>query len=102
MGIEGERSGGRLRILPAAFDAFLLDSGLAVFRRPRHAALEQALASVESDFDVIVIDSPPSLGLAMDAGLHYARRRDGERPGALPVLVIPVEAEAPRPRRTGC
>ncbi|MFD3557770.1 ParA family protein [Streptomyces goshikiensis] len=92
VGIEGERFGGRLRILPAAFDAFLLDSGLTVFRGPRHAALERALASVESDFDVIVIDSPPSLGLAMDAGLHYARRRDGERPGASG-LVIPVEAE---------
>ncbi|MGW7201492.1 ParA family protein [Streptomyces chryseus] len=90
--IAADRFGGRLRILPAAFDAFLLDSGLTVFRGPRHAALERALAPLEEHFDVIVIDSPPSLGLAMDAGLHYARRRDGERPGASG-LVIPVEAE---------
>ncbi|WP_331743819.1 ParA family protein (plasmid) [Streptomyces sp. NBC_00873] len=90
--IEGARFGDRLRILPAAFDAFLLDSGLTVFRGPRHAALERALAPVEEHFDVIVIDSPPSLGLAMDAGLVYGRQRDGEKPGASG-LVIPVEAE---------
>ncbi|WP_424216735.1 ParA family protein (plasmid) [Streptomyces sp. BI20] len=90
--IEGERFGGRLRIVPAAFDAFLLDSGLTVFRGPRHAALERALSPVENEFDAIVIDSPPSLGLAMDAGLHYARRREGERAGTSG-LVIPVEAE---------
>ncbi|MFE5097059.1 ParA family protein [Streptomyces sp. NPDC056638] len=90
--IEGARFGDRLRVLPAAFDAFLLDSGLTVFRGPRHAALERALASVEEHFDVIVIDSPPSLGLAMDAGLVYGRQRDGEKPG-VSGLVIPVEAE---------
>ncbi|MGW2355204.1 ParA family protein [Actinacidiphila glaucinigra] len=90
--IEGERFGDRLRILPAAFDAFLLDSGLTVFRGPRHAALERALAPLEEHFDVIVIDSPPSLGLAMDAGIYYGRRRDSERQGSSG-LVIPVEAE---------
>ncbi|MGW3638581.1 ParA family protein [Streptomyces sp. NPDC005143] len=90
--IEGARFGDRLRVLPAAFDAFLLDSGLTVFRGPRHAALERALATVEEHFDVIVIDSPPSLGLAMDAGLVYGRQRNGEKPGASG-LVIPVEAE---------
>ncbi|MEV7238857.1 ParA family protein [Streptomyces sp. NPDC051020] len=90
--IEGARFDDRLRVLPAAFDAFLLDSGLTVFRGPRHAALERALAPVEEHFDVIVIDSPPSLGLAMDAGLVYGRQRDGEKPGASG-LVIPVEAE---------
>ncbi|MFJ5212845.1 ParA family protein [Streptomyces nigra] len=35
--IEETRFGDRLRILPAAFDAFLLDSGLTMFRGPRHA-----------------------------------------------------------------
>ncbi|MFD7915071.1 ParA family protein [Streptomyces sp. NPDC059752] len=90
--IDGDRFGGRLRILPAAFDAFLLDSGLTVFRGPRHAALERALASLEEHFDVIVVDSPPSLGLAMDAALNYGRQRDDEKPGASG-LVIPVEAE---------
>ncbi|MFF7858964.1 AAA family ATPase [Streptomyces sp. NPDC007904] len=90
--IEGTRFEGRLRILPAAFDAFLLDSGLTIFRGPRHAALERALTPVEEHFDVIVIDSPPSLGLAMDAGIFYGHRRDGEKPGRSG-LVIPVEAE---------
>ncbi|MCX4537561.1 ParA family protein [Streptomyces sp. NBC_01669] len=86
------RFGDRLRVLPSAFDAFLLDSGLTVFRGPRHAALERALASVEEHFDVIVIDPPPSLGLAMDAGLVYGRQRDDEKPGASGP-VTPVEAE---------
>ncbi|OEJ22658.1 ParA family protein [Streptomyces subrutilus] len=90
--IEGARFGGRLRILPAAFDAFLLDSGLTVFRGPRHATLERALAPIEEHFDVIVIDSPPSLGLAMDAALYYGRQREDEKPGSSG-LVIPVEAE---------
>ncbi|WP_331725496.1 ParA family protein (plasmid) [Streptomyces sp. NBC_01102] len=90
--IEDKRFGDRLRILPAAFDAFLLDSGLTMFRGPRHAALERALASLEPHFDVIVLDAPPSLGLAMDAAIYYGRRRDGEKPGTSG-LVIPVEAE---------
>ncbi len=90
--IDEARFGDRLRILPAAFDAFLLDSGLTMFRGPRHAALERALAPLEEDFDVIVIDSPPSLGLAMDAAIYYGRRRDAEKPGSSG-LVIPVEAE---------
>lgn len=90
--IDEPRFGDRLRILPAAFDAFLLDSGLTMFRGPRHAALERALAPVEEHFDVIVIDSPPSLGLAMDAAIYYGRRRDGEKSGSSG-LVIPVEAE---------
>lgn len=90
--IDEARFGDRLRILPAAFDAFLLDSGLTMFRGPRHAALERALAPLEEHFDAIVIDSPPSLGLAMDAAIYYGRRRDGEKPGSSG-LVIPVEAE---------
>lgn len=92
VGIEEARFGGRLRILPAAFDAFLLDSGLTMFRGPRHAALERALAPLEEHFDAIVIDSPPSLGLAMDAAIYYGRRREGEKPSSSG-LVIPVEAE---------
>lgn len=90
--IDGERFGGRLHILPAAFDAFLLDSGLTMFRGPRHAALERALAPLEEHFDVVVIDAPPSLGLAMDAGIYYGRQREGERPEASG-LIVPVEAE---------
>ncbi|MER5777621.1 ParA family protein [Streptomyces sp. NPDC002039] len=90
--IDGDRFGDRLRILPAAFDAFLLDSGLTTFRGLRHAALERALAPLEEHFDVIVLDAPPSLGLAMDAALTYGRQREGEKPGSSG-LVVPVEAE---------
>ncbi|MDH6107792.1 chromosome partitioning protein [Kitasatospora sp. MAP12-15] len=90
--IPGDRFGGRLHVLPAAFDAFLLDAGLAMFRGPRHAVLERALAAAETDYDVIVIDSPPSLGLAMDAALFYGRQRKDEVDGRSGV-VIPVEAE---------
>ncbi|WP_331730950.1 ParA family protein (plasmid) [Kitasatospora sp. NBC_00070] len=90
--IEGDRFGGRLHVLPAAFDAFLLDAGLAMFRGPRHSVLERALAPAEADYDVIVIDSPPSLGLAMDAALYYGRQR-GDEPEGRSGVVIPVEAE---------
>jgi len=90
--IDDARFGDRLRILPAAFDAFLLDSGLTMFRGPRHAALERALSPLEEHFDVIVVDSPPSLGLAMDAAIYYGRLREGEKPGSSG-LIIPVEAE---------
>jgi chromosome partitioning protein len=90
--IAGDRFEGRLHLLPAAFDAFLLDAGLAMFRGPRHAVFERALAAAEAKYDVIVVDSPPSLGLAMDAALYYGRRREGEKAGNSGVL-IPVEAE---------
>ncbi|KJY16381.1 ParA family protein, partial [Streptomyces katrae] len=75
------RFGDRLHLLPACTDAFLLDVRLSTVRA-REAALERALAPVESDYDVILIDCPPSLGLSMDAAIYYGRRRDTEQPGA--------------------
>ncbi|MFK4070491.1 ParA family protein [Streptomyces sp. NPDC029674] len=89
--IEEESFDGRLHLLPACTDAFLLDVRLSAVRA-REAALERALAPLESDYDVILIDCPPSLGLSMDAAAYYGRRRDGERPGRSGVLIV-VQAE---------
>lgn len=89
--IPDDRFGDRLHILPACTDAFLLDVRLSTVRA-REAALERALAPVESDYDVILIDCPPSLGLSMDAAIYYGRRRDTEQPGASGALIV-VQAE---------
>jgi chromosome partitioning protein len=89
--IEHDRFGDRLHLLPACTDAFLLDVRLSTVRA-REAALERALAPVESDYDVILIDCPPSLGLSMDAAIYYGRRRDTEQPGSSGALIV-VQAE---------
>jgi cellulose biosynthesis protein BcsQ len=89
--VEDDRFGGRLDILPACADAFLLDIMISTDRN-RQATLECALEPVEAEYDVIVVDCPPSLGVGMDAAIYYARRRENEAPGNSGVL-IPVQAE---------
>ncbi|MFF2653536.1 ParA family protein [Streptomyces sp. NPDC058045] len=89
--IDDEAFGGRLHLLPACNDAFLLDVRLSAVRA-REAALERALASVEGYYDVILVDCPPSLGLSMDAAAYYGRRREGEKPGQSGALIV-VQAE---------
>jgi chromosome partitioning protein len=95
--IEDSRFGGRLHVLPGTREAFLLDSKLALTAAQsrgfqKETALERALRPLEDDYDVMVIDSPPSLGLSMDAALYYGRRRPNEKPGRSGVL-IPVQSE---------
>jgi chromosome partitioning protein len=89
--IDEDRFGDRLHLLPACTDAFLLDVRLASVRA-REAALERALSPIETDYDVILIDCPPSLGLSMDAATYYGRRRPQESPGNSGALIV-VQAE---------
>ncbi|WP_331727085.1 ParA family protein (plasmid) [Streptomyces sp. NBC_01213] len=95
--IDDPRFAGRLHVLPGTREGFLLDSKLALTAAQsrgfqKESALERALHPLEADYDVIVLDSPPSLGLSMDAGLYYGRRRPNEKAGRSGVL-IPVQSE---------
>lgn len=87
----GERFGGRLQIVRSCMDMFLLESSLGQVRM-KEACLERALAPLEADYDVIIIDCAPSLGLATDAAVYYGRRRQGE-PAGRSGIVMPVQAE---------
>jgi chromosome partitioning protein len=92
--VAPETFGHRLQLMRGCTDAFLLDAKLATMRnlRIRESALERVLDQLEDEFDYIVIDCPPSLGLAMDNALYYGRTRDSEQVGHSGLL-IPVLAE---------
>lgn len=73
-----ERFGGRLHVLPASKDAFLMDAKLALLQVGRDTCLARALAPLEGSYDVIILDGPPNLGLAIDLAINYVQRRPGE------------------------
>jgi chromosome partitioning protein len=92
--VAGERFDGRLHLLPACTDAFLFDAVMSSMRHGREESLARALEPIERDYDVVVIDGPPSLGLSMDIAMHYVHRREGElaeRSG----VIMPVWADTP-------
>ncbi len=78
----------RLDVLAWSLDMFLLEPQLYA-AQGREYRLTQLLDQVDDDYDVCLIDCPPSLGALTDNALVAARRRDGRRSGAL----IPVQAE---------
>jgi len=89
-----ERFGGRLHLIPACNDAFLFDAVMSSMRTGREESLARALEPVEKDYDVVIFDGPPSLGLAMDIVMHYVQRREGELTDRSGVL-MPVWADTP-------
>lgn len=89
-----ERFDGRLHLLPACTDAFLFDAVMSSMRTGREESLARALEPIEKDYDVIIFDGPPSLGLSMDIVMHYCQRRDGELTDRSGVL-MPVWADTP-------
>ncbi|MFE6189811.1 ParA family protein [Streptomyces sp. NPDC056465] len=78
----------RLHVLPTNMDMFMLDKGLYA-ATAREMRLAKLLARFEDDYDVCVIDAPPSLGIGTECALMAARQRPGKRGG----LLVPVEAE---------
>lgn len=77
-----------LHVLPTNLDAFLLDRGLYMSQGREHR-LARVLEPLEEDFDIALLDCPPSLGAASDAALLAARERPGRQGG----VIVPVEAE---------
>ncbi|MFE3557320.1 ParA family protein [Streptomyces sp. NPDC059193] len=88
------RFGDRLHLLPACNDAFLFDAVMATMRAGREESLARALEPVERDYDVVILDGPPSLGLAMDIAMTYVQRRPGELADRSGIL-MPVWADRP-------
>jgi chromosome partitioning protein len=77
-----------LHVLPTNLDGFVLDRGLYMVQGREHR-LARVLEAVEEDYDVCLIDCPPSLGASSDAALMAAREREGHGGG----VIVPVEAE---------
>ncbi len=68
----------KVTLLPATIDLAGGAEALLLMRPGREYALKRALAEVGQDFDVIIVDCPPSLGVLTLNGAHRGRR--GDRP----------------------
>lgn len=78
----------RLHLIPTHLDMHLLERGLYSINN-RERRLAKALAPLDDDYDVCLIDCAPSLGVIFDAAVMTCRRREGRRGG----IVVPIEAE---------
>lgn len=77
-----------LDVIPTNLDMSLLERGLyQVTNRERRLA--KLLAEFEGDYDVVLIDCAPSLGVITDIALVAVQRRQDRRSG----IVVPVEPE---------
>lgn len=71
----------RFDIIPASYKMMLAEQDL--YRaRGREQKLDKLLVEIDQDYDWILIDCPPSLGVLTDNALYAARR-----------VVIPIQAE---------
>jgi chromosome partitioning protein len=75
-------------VIPWNLDQFLLLPGLYMSQGREHR-LGRLLEPFEDDYDICLIDCPPSLAADTDAALMAAQARPGRRGG----IIVPVEAE---------
>jgi chromosome partitioning protein len=70
-----------LMVIPSHIKLFLAEQGL-VMQRGREFKLKKLLDELEEEFDWVVIDCPPSLGLLTDNAIYAARK-----------VLVPIQAE---------
>jgi chromosome partitioning protein len=77
----------RLNVIPTNLDMALLEIDLMPMLG-REFKLADVLEVLEDDYDVCLIDAPPSLNILTGNALYAARKRDGRRGG----VITPVQA----------
>ncbi len=82
-------TGENLALLPATIDLAGAEA-LLLMRPGREYALKRALAVVEDDYDIIIVDCPPSLGVLTLNGLTAAR-----------AVLVPLQCETLAHRGVG-
>lgn len=59
-------------LIPSRIENVVLDNKLAIERKPLHTLFKQLLKSIESNYDFIFIDCPPTMGHSVTAASLYA------------------------------